>query len=118
MGYGYDRTLILLQMLFEPVDRLRVEMVRRLIEQQHVRLLQKQAAQRDTAAFASRKVFHHSVLVRTAQSVHGAFELRVDVPRVVLVELLLYLGLPRKQLVEIGIGVCESLVDFLELLEQ
>ena len=37
---GYDRTLILLQVLLEPVDALGVEVVRRLIEEQYVGLLQ------------------------------------------------------------------------------
>ena len=41
---------ILLKVLFQPVNRLRIQVVGRLIQQQHVRLLKQQAAQRNAAA--------------------------------------------------------------------
>ena len=42
MGDGDHRTLILLQVLLQPVDALGIQVVGRLIEQEHVWLLQKQ----------------------------------------------------------------------------
>ena len=55
VGYGYYRALVLLQMGFEPLDTLGVEMVGRLVEKQYVRLAQKKAAESHTPAFASGK---------------------------------------------------------------
>jgi hypothetical protein len=49
----HDRALVLLEVAFEPRDALGVEVVRRLVEQQQVRCLQQQPAQRDTAALAT-----------------------------------------------------------------
>ena len=45
VGYGNHRTFILLQMLFQPVDTFRVQVVGRLVQQQDIRLLQQQAGQ-------------------------------------------------------------------------
>ena len=50
---GDDRARVFLQEVLEPGDRLGIEMVGRLVEQQHVRLGQQQSAQRDPAAFAA-----------------------------------------------------------------
>ena len=44
VGNGYDGALILLQMRFEPLYALGIEVVGRLVEKQHVGLLEKQAA--------------------------------------------------------------------------
>ena len=52
---GDDRSLVLVQEVLEPGDRLGVEMVGRLVEQQQVGRLQQQAAQRDAAPLAARQ---------------------------------------------------------------
>ena len=44
MGYGDYGTLILLQVLLQPVDALSIQVVGWLIEQEYIRLLQEQAA--------------------------------------------------------------------------
>ena len=44
MRDGDHRSLVLSQVLLEPVDALGVEMVRRLVQQQHVGLLQQEPA--------------------------------------------------------------------------
>ena len=107
-------------MLLEPVDRLGVEVVGGLVEQKHVGLLKKQAAEGHTAALATREGRYLLVVGRTLQGVHGAFELRVDVPRVDGVEFILKLGLTGDEGVHLvgileNVGVAEAEVDGVKL---
>ena len=44
MGDTYHRARVLVQVLLQPIYTLGIEVVRRLVQQQHVRLLQQQAA--------------------------------------------------------------------------
>ena len=53
VGHRDDGAVVLLQVPLEPRDRLGVEVVRRLVEQQQIGLRQQQAAQRDPAALAT-----------------------------------------------------------------
>ena len=53
MGDRDDRALVLGEVALEPVDRLGVEVVRRLVEQQQVGRAQQQATERDAAALAA-----------------------------------------------------------------
>ena len=71
MGDGDDRALVLLQVLLQPVDGLGVQVVGRLVEQQHVGLLQQQAAQRHAAALAARQILDRPVARRAVQGGHG-----------------------------------------------
>ena len=50
MGHGDDGAFVILEVALQPRDRAGIEVVGRLIEQQQVRLLQQQPAQRDAAA--------------------------------------------------------------------
>ena len=88
-----DRALVVLEEALEPRDRLGVEMVRRLVEQQQVGRLQQQPAQRDAAALAARQLGDVGVARRQAQRVHREVEARVEVPRVGGFDLVLDLGL-------------------------
>ena len=115
VGDGDDRAGILLQMLLQPVYRLGVEVVGGLVEQQHVGLLQQQAAQGHAAALATAEGVDLLVVGRALQGVHRALQLRVDVPRVGGVELVLQLGLACQQGVEVGVRVAEGLVDLVIL---
>ena len=63
------------QELLQPFHRLGVEVVGRFVQQQHVRLLQQQAAQRDAALLAARQLADHRVPRRQAQRVGGDFQL-------------------------------------------
>ncbi len=100
--------LVLAQMLLEPSDRLGVEMVRRLVEQQQVGRAQQQPAQRYAAALAAGQFADVGVCRRQAQRVHRVFELRLEVPRVGRFDLRLdpaelvgrLLGVVRGELVE------------------
>jgi len=88
---GDDRTLVGLQVVLEPGDGLGVEVVGRLVEQQHVGLLQQQAAERDTAALPAGEVVDRRVPDRATERVHRHLELRVEVPGVERVDLRLHL---------------------------
>ena len=79
---GDDRALVLGQVLLQPRDRLGVEVVGGLVQQQQVGRAQQQAAQRHAAALAAGERAHVRVGRRQAQRVHRVFELRVEVPRV------------------------------------
>ena len=54
VGHDQDRAGIVAQMAFQPRHRLGVEMVGRLIQQQQLRLVEQQFAQRDAASLAAR----------------------------------------------------------------
>ena len=53
VGNENDTTLVFLQVMLEPGDGLGVEMVRRFVEQQQVRRLEKQAAEGHTTLLAA-----------------------------------------------------------------
>ena len=63
----------------EPFDRFGVQVVGRLVEQQHVGLGQQQAAQRDAALLAARQHADVGVPRRQAQRVGGDFQLVLGV---------------------------------------
>ena len=76
---GDDRARVLLQMVFEPLDGLGVEVVGRLVEQQQIGLLQERLAERDAPAFAAGELFDRRVAGRQPHRVHRDFELAVEV---------------------------------------
>ncbi len=96
---GDDGALVFLQEALEPRDRLRVEMVGRLVEQQQVGRLEQQAAQRDAAPLAARERRDVRVGRRAAERIHRELELRVDVPRIHGVDAVLQAPLLLEQLV-------------------
>ena len=67
-------------MRLKPLDALGVEVVGRLVEEQHVRLAEQQSAKCHTAALATGKGGDLGVRRRAVQSVHRPFELGVDLP--------------------------------------
>ncbi|MBS1168844.1 MAG: ribosomal protein [Proteobacteria bacterium] len=82
----------LAQMLLQPGDRLGVEVVGRLVEQQEVVVFQKQLGQRHAALFAARQRRHVGIARRAAQRVHRHLDLAVEVPEVLGVDDVLDLG--------------------------
>lgn len=120
VGDGDDGAGVLLEVLFEPVDRLCVEVVGGLVEQQHVRLLEQQAAEGHAAALTAGEGVDHLVVGGALEGVHGAFEFGVDIPGVGGVEGVLKLGLALDEAVHLvgvlqHVGVGESGVDLIEL---
>jgi len=99
--HGDHRAGVLLQEALEPRDRLRIEMVGRLVEQQKIRRLQQQPAERNPAAFAARKLGDVGVRRRQAQRVHRVLEPRIEIPGVRRVDLVLQLALLVEDLVHL-----------------
>ena len=92
VGDDQDRAGIVAQVAFEPADGLRVEMVGGLVEQQEVRLLEQQPAERDPAPLAAGERRHVGVVGRAAQRVHGLIDLGIEVPQSLGLDLVLQLG--------------------------
>ncbi len=76
-------------MPLEPGHRLGVEMVGRLVEQQHLGLGEQQLAQRHAAALAARELRDVGVVGRAAQGVHRLVDLAVEIPQALGVDLVL-----------------------------
>ena len=91
MGDDQDRAGIFAQMAFEPVHRLGVEMVGRLVEQQQLRLLQQQLAQRDPAPLAAREMGDLGVVGRADQRLHRLVDLGIEIPQALGLDLVLEL---------------------------
>ena len=84
-----DGARIVAQMPFEPGRRLGVEMVRRLVEQQQLGLLEQQPAQRDAAALAARQLVDRRIVRRAAQGVHRLIDLGIEIPQALGLDLVL-----------------------------
>ena len=107
MGDRDHRARVLLQVLLEPQHTLGVEVVGRLVEQQQIRLLEQQFAQRDSASLTAGEHAHVGIGRWAAQRVHGLLELGVEIPGVLVVELGLELAHLGEQRVVVGVGVAE-----------
>ena len=92
MGHGQDSTRVIGQVLLQPLHGLGVQVVRRLVEQQQVRLGEQELSQRYTTALATRKVGHRGVGRRAAQSFHGLLDLGINLPSIGGVQLFLQLA--------------------------
>ena len=82
MRDGDDGAGVLGEVLLEPGDRLGVEVVRRLVEEEEVGLLEEDAAERDAPALAARDLRDVGVGGRAAEGVHRRLEGPVEVPAV------------------------------------
>ena len=67
---------------FQPLDGFGVQVVRGLVQQEDVRLLQEEAAQRHPAPFTAGQRADLRVRRRALEGVHRPFQLRVDLPAV------------------------------------
>ena len=92
MRDGQHGAGVALQELLEPQHRFRVEVVRRLVEQQQVRRFQQQAAQCHATTLATGEDAHGGIRVGALQRVHGLGELAVEVPAVRGVDFVLQLS--------------------------
>ena len=116
--HGDDGALVLGEEPLEPEHRLRVQMVRRLVEEQEVGRAQEQAAERDAAALAARERRDVPVALRQPERVHRMVELFFELPCAPAVDLVLHLGLLGQQRVEVGVGLGELRGDLVEAVEQ
>ena len=118
VGDRHHGALVVLEEALQPGDRLGVEVVRRLVEEQQVGGGEEQPAERDPAALAAGEGRHVAVALGQPQRVHGPVELRLEAPGVVAVDLLLHLRLLGEQRVEVGVGLGEGRRDGVEAVEQ
>ena len=105
MCYRNDGSGIVGQMAFKPGDRFGVEVVRRFIEQQQVRLGEKQASQRNSALFPARERGYLGLGRRCTQRVHGDLDSALDIPTFLGVELFFDGSLPGAELVVVRLGI-------------
>ena len=114
VGYGNHRTLVLLQMLFQPIDGFSVKVVGRFVQQQHIRFLQQQAAKCHTATLTSRKMVYSCVFGRTTEGIHSAFQFTVEIPGISCIDDILKFSLTDKKLIHlVGILVILRQTEFL-----
>ena len=101
MRDGYDGSLVLVEVLFQPVDAFRAKVVGRLIQEQYVRFLQQQAAQCHAAAFTSGE--HAAPLFGrgTSECIHGTFQTAVEVPCIRSIDDVLQFSLTCEELVHL-----------------
>ncbi|MPN52046.1 hypothetical protein SDC9_199698 [bioreactor metagenome] len=78
-------------------------MVRGLVEQQQVGLLQQELAQRHPATLATGEDVHDGVSGWALQGVHGLFQLRIEIPGFAVVEFGLQFAHLGQQGVEVGV---------------
>jgi hypothetical protein len=114
MGDEDDPSVERLELLFEPLEAGDVEMVGWLVEQQHVRLGEQKAAQRDTALLAAGEGRDLGVPWRQAQRVGGDLQRALQRVRIARGEDRLEALLLGGQLVEIGAFLGVGGVDLVE----
>ena len=117
VGDREDGTGVRGEVLLEPQHGLGVQVVGGLVEQQQVRLLEQQLAQRHTAALATGEHGDVRVRRRAAQRVHRLLELRVELPRVGVVDGFLQLAHLGQQRVEVGVGLGHQAADLVEAVD-
>ena len=120
MGDGDHRARVVGQEVLQPGDRLGVEMVGGLVEQQQVRPLEEQPAEGHPAALAARELVDVGVRRRQPQGVHGDLQRAVELPGVGGLDGVLDAPLLGHQLVHRVVGhlLAELGVDLVELVEQ
>ena len=104
-------------MLLEPQHGLGIQVVGGFVQQQQVRLLEQQLAQRHTTALTTGEHLHIRVRRRAPQRVHGLLELGVEIPRVGGVDLFLQLAHLFHQGVEVGVRLGHLGGDLVEAVE-
>ena len=77
---GHDRARVLLEEALQPVDRLRVEVVGRLVEQEQVGVAEQEPGERDAALLAAGQGRDIGVVGRAAQGVHRDVDVALEVP--------------------------------------
>ena len=80
MGDEDDAALERFQVVLQPGDAFGVEMVGRLVEEQHVGFGQEKPGEGDAPRLAAGQLVDRPLRRRTAQCVHGLLDAAVDVP--------------------------------------
>src|SRR5437773_6808889 len=98
-----DAAVVAGERALQPRDRIGVEVVRRLVQQQQVRVRQKQPAERDATALAARERSHVLFGGRQPQRVHRMVDLAVEIPEPPRLDLVL-------RLLEVGVQLVHLVV--------
>jgi hypothetical protein len=119
VGDGDDRARILVQESLEPRDALRIQVVRGLVQKQHVGARQEDPTERHPARFAAGEVLDLRVAGRAAQRVHGGVDCVIKTPGVGGVDLVLERGLPLEELRHLVVAqrLSELVADRLEFVQ-
>ena len=105
VGDRDDGARVLLEEALEPVDRLGVEVVGRLVEEEQVGVLEEQPAERHATLLAAGQGRDVGVVGRAAQGVHRDVDVALEVPGVRGVDLVLERGLLGADGLVVGVGV-------------
>ena len=118
MGNGNYSSRVVVQVLFKPCNSFGIQMVCRLIQKQNVRLLQKQAAEGNSASLTTGKHVNNLIRRRTAQSVHSQLKIVIKIPCIKSVQLFLNLALAGSKLIKISIRVAVSLANLIKFFKK
>ena len=105
VGDRDDGARVLLEEALEPVDRLGIEVVGRLVEQQQVGVAKQQPGERDASLLATGQRRDVGVVGRAAQGVHRDVDVALEVPGVGGGDPVLEGGLLGADLLVVGVGV-------------
>ncbi len=105
VGDGDDSPGIFLEMALQPCDRLGVEVVGRLVEQQKIGCGKQKAAKRNPAALTPRQGGYRGIPRRHPKGVHGDLDLAFQVPGAGRLDPTLQLGLLGAEGVVVGVGI-------------
>src|ERR1700722_6911481 len=114
------RARVFIEEVLEPGHRFGVQVIGRLIEQQHVGLGQEQAAQRNATLLPAGQLSHHRVPGRQTQRIGRNFQLAFQLPAADCIDLVLHLGLLFQSLVHFVIRhrLGEPVADGVETVDQ
>ena len=113
VGDRYHGAGVTLQKLLQPIDRLGVQVVGGLVQQQHIGFGKQQTAQGHAALFTTRQNLDPGVPGRQAQGVGGNFQLVLGIGTGAADDGL-HLGLFSRELVEVGVGLTVGGVDLVQ----
>ena len=105
MGDRHDGPRVVLQEALQPVDRLGVEVVGRLVEEQQVGVAEEQPGERHAALLAAGQGRDIGVVGRAAQGVHRDVDVAFQVPGVGRGDPVLQRGLLGADRLVVGVGV-------------
>ncbi len=105
MGDGDHGPGVVLEEAFQPIDRLRVEVVGRLVEEQQVGVAEEEPGQRDPALLTTRQRRDVGVVGWAAQGVHRDVDVALQVPGVGRGDPVLERGLLGADRLVVGVGV-------------
>ena len=118
VGDRDDRARVLLEEPFEPLDRLGVEVVGRLVEEEQVRVAEQEPGERDPALLAAGQGRDVGVVGRAAQGVHRDVDVALQVPGVGRGDLVLERGLLGADRLVVGVRVGPGGHDRVVLVDQ